>query len=429
MKSTQLRLIFVLAILCTIGIISTQIYGVRRAYSIENSRFNLNVTIALKNVAFKIWDLKQSQSSIYNIVNKAGHNLFIVDIKENVDEEILGHFLKEEFSDNGVFADFVFGLHDCVNNNLKYQDFINMSSKRHKPVNLVTYPNPNIDNYYFIVYFPYRSNYINNELTIWSFSSFVILFILGFLAYMIFLVFNEKRLSEIQKDFVKNMTHEFKTPLTSIQLASSVLKQANIIEKPERLLNYASIIEAEARKLQLQVERVLQVSLDQKKEIELKKEVIDIRTILKEAKATFINILEVKGGKIDLIMSPNPILIEGDKSHLLIAFNNLIDNAIKYTPNDRIPLIKIKVKDIFNKEIHVIIKDNGIGIQKNNLKLIFDRFFRESTGNIHDVKGFGIGLNYVKTIVELNNGKIYCESTVGEGSVFTIILNKALSKK
>ncbi|HRP90858.1 MAG TPA: HAMP domain-containing sensor histidine kinase [Edaphocola sp.] len=428
MRNSHLRLIFVLAILCTIGIITTQIYGVRKAYEMENSKFNLNVTISLKNVAFKVWDLKQSQSSIYNIVSREGDNLYIVDIKENVDKDILGHFIREEFSENGVLADFVYGLHDCINNNLKYQDFIKMNNKEHEPVLLQSYPNPKIDNYYFIVYFPYRNIYINSELTLWSFSSFAILFILGFLAYMIFLLFNQKRLSEMQKDFVKNMTHEFKTPLTSIQLASSVLKQEKISENPKRILNYASIIDAEAKKLQIQVERVLQASLGQKREMELKKEIIDIRTILKESKETFYNIISPNGGSIELISSPNPILIEGDKNHLLIAFNNIIDNAIKYTPEDRKVQIKIIINEISNKEIKIQIQDNGSGIQKENIKLIFERFFRENTGNLHNVKGFGIGLNYVKSIVELHHGKINCESTIGKGSIFTIILPKLKTK-
>lgn len=424
MKNAQLRIIFILASLCTIGIIISQIYGVRRAYTHENERFDLNVTVALRDVAFKVWELKQTKSTIYNVVSRQSSDYYLVKINEYVDESTLEHFLKESFTNNGVYADFVFGLHDCLNHNFKYEKFINMNNKRRAVSGFKNFVDPKIDNYYFAVYFPYRSNYLSSQLTIWVVSSVIILCTLAFLSYVIYVVLNQKRLTEMQKDFVKNMTHEFKTPLTSIQLASTVLKKPTIINNPVRLLNYASIIDAEARKLELQVERVLQMSMGQKRELQLSMEQIDIREVIQNACEAYTPQLEARGGKIKLNMSSSPIRIFGDADHLRTAFSNLVDNAIKYTPEEIVPEISITIKDIYKKYIHIIFKDNGIGIEKENQKLIFERFYRVSTGNVHNIKGFGIGLNYVKSIVSLHNGKIICDSVPGQGTAFTVVLPK-----
>ncbi len=429
MKNAQLRIIFILASLCTIGIITAQIYGVRRAYTHENERFDLNVTVALRDVAFKVWQLKQSQSTIYNVVNRLSNDYYVVKINENVEEGVLEHFLKESFTNNGVYADFVFGLHDCLNHSFTYEKFINMSNKKKAAQTFANFPDPKIDNYYFVVYFPYRSGYLANQLTIWVVSSIIILCTLAFLSYVIYVVLNQKRLSEMQKDFVKNMTHEFKTPLTSIQLASSVLKKPSIVENPTKLFNYASIIEAESKKLELQVERVLQMSMGQKRELHLNMQLIDIRDVIQKTCDAYSTQLESRQGKINLTMSPDPVMIQGDADHLKTAFSNLVDNAIKYTPEDVVPEINITVKDIYKNDIHIIFKDNGMGIAKENQKLIFERFYRISTGNVHNIKGFGIGLNYVKSIVNLHKGKIICDSVPGAGTAFTIILPKPDTKK
>lgn len=428
MKNAQLRIIFILTTLCTIGIISAQIYGVRRAYIHENERFDLNVSVSLRDVAFKVWQLQQSQSTIYNVVNRISNDYYVVKINENVEESDLEHFLKESFTNNGVYADFVFGLHDCLNNKFKYEKFINMSNKHRNKTNFHDFPEPRIDNYYFVVYFPYRSGYLADQLTIWVVSSLIILCTLAVLSYVIYVMLNQKRLSEMQKDFVKNMTHEFKTPLTSIQLASTVLKKPTIIDNPTRLHNYASIIDTEARKLELQVERVLQMSMGQKRELQLNKELIDISAVIREACGAYSTQLENRAGILNVITSPNPTIIWGDPDHLKTAISNIIDNAIKYTPEELAPNIEIRIKDVYKHEVHITISDKGIGINKKDQKLIFERFFRVPTGNVHNIKGFGIGLNYVKSIISLHGGKINCDSELGIGTTFTIILPKPKEK-
>lgn len=424
MKSSQIRFIFVLATLCTIGIIGTQIYGVRRAYVHENQRFDQNVTVSLRDVAIKVWELKQTQYTSFNVVTKLSDDYYIVKINENVEEGVLEHFLKEKFTTNGVYADFVFGLHDCLNHNFKFERFVSMSNFARKPVAFKNFPDPKLDNYYFVVYFPYRTNYLSGQLTIWLVSSIILLATLAFLAYVIFVILNQKRLSEIQKDFIKNMTHEFKTPLTSIQLAATVLKSKDIVDKPTKLYNYAAIIETEARKLELQVERVLQMSMSHKKELSLNRHLIDLREVIAYTANAFKQQLEARNVELILENFDKPLMFFGDSEQLRIVFCNLLDNAIKYSKEDEKLVVRILYEHGKKDEIIISVKDNGLGIKHGDVKHIFDRFYRVSTGNIHNVKGFGIGLNYVQSIIELHGGTISCESAFGEGSTFIIYLPK-----
>lgn len=419
----NLRLIFILASLCTVGIVITQVYWVRRAYVFENKKFDLNVNIALRDVTTKVWQYKQSQAAMYNVVTRVSSDYYFVKINEHVEQEILEHFLKESFTANDLYTDFVYGLHDCMNNNMEYKKFINLSNRTASPTDFVDMPKTNIENYYFVVYFPTRKDYLASQLTFWMISSVFLVGVLLFMAYIVYVILNQKRLSQMQKDFVKNMTHEFKTPLASIQLASSVLKKPTIIQNPSRLLNYATIIESEAKRLEMQVERVLQMSLGQKRELELNKRLVDIRPVITDVIATYQTKLENRNGTVTTDLGNKDLIVNVDVEHLSIALSNLIDNAIKYTPEETDPKITVTLTE-HAKFITLTISDNGIGIEKNSMKHIFERFYRVSTGNVHNVKGFGIGLNYVKAIIDLHEGKIVCESEPGKGASFTISLPK-----
>lgn len=424
----NLRLIFIIASFCTVGIVITQVYWVRRAYVFENKKFDLNVNIALRDVAVKVWQYKQSQAAMYNVVTRVSSDYYFVKINEHIEQEILEHFLKESFTTNDLYTDFVYGLHDCMNNDMEYKRFINLSNRTARPTDFVDIPSTKIENYYFVVYFPTRKDYLASQLTFWMISSVFLVGVLLFMAYIVYVILNQKRLSQMQKDFVKNMTHEFKTPLASIQLASSVLKKPTIIQNPGRLLNYATIIESEAKRLEMQVERVLQMSLGQKRELELNKQMADIRPIITDVISMYHTKLESRQGMVLTDLGEQPVILNIDIEHMSIALSNLIDNAIKYTPEEVSPKISVILRDQ-PRQVSLTISDNGIGIDRNNVRHIFERFYRVSTGNVHNVKGFGIGLNYVKAIMDLHEGKIICESEPNRGSSFTIILPKPEAEK
>lgn len=421
MKNAAIRILFLLALLSAGGIIATQVYWVRSAYRLEEKEFNLDVVSSLRNVANKIWMMKKMQPSVSNVVEQIEPDYFIVHINDKVEPKVVEHFLKEEFTMENLFTNFEYGMYDCMSDSMPIRGFVQMSTQSEIMKSNMQLPKLKNENYYFGVYFPDRKKFLSSQLSIWTVSSLVLLLVLIFLAYVVFIILKQKRLSEVQKDFVNNMTHEFKTPLASIQLSAEVLKNPNIVSNPQRLLNYATIIDKEAAQLSLHVERVLQMAHAEKGEIQLRKEPIIWQDLLTQTAHSFDNLLEKRNGHIELILPKEPVKFNGDVLHLKNAMNNLIDNAVKYCEAD--PKIEIALQNKPDK-IEVSIKDNGIGIDKAHHKMLFKRFYRVPTGNIHNVKGFGLGLNYVDIITKAHHGKVICRSEAGKGSQFILIFEK-----
>ncbi len=213
------------------------------------------------------------------------------------------------------------------------------------------------------------------------------------------------------------MTHEFKTPIATIAVSTEVLKDPGIVHQPERLKNYAGIIEKENVRLKQQVERVLQMARLDKEDIGLKKEEVDVHEVIQDSIRHYTMALQERNGTINTELTATKYVINADKFHLTSVFNNLIDNAIKYCK--KIPDVTIRTRD-HQGGIIVEVVDNGIGIGPENQKRVFQKFYRVPTGNVHDVKGFGLGLSYAKTIVEAHGGEISLQSELGRGCSFQI---------
>nr|WP_262898661.1 HAMP domain-containing sensor histidine kinase [Dawidia soli] len=254
---------------------------------------------------------------------------------------------------------------------------------------------------------------------IWSFSSAVLLVVIVFFGYTIFVILKQKRLSEIQKDFINNMTHEFKTPISTIALSTQVLKDPAIVQQPERLQSYAAIIEKENLRLKQQVERVLQVARLDKGDVALQKEMVNVHQIIADAIHNASMTLREKQGAVSTAFHATVHELQADRLHITNVLTNLLDNAIKYCRG--IPLITVSTTD-YNKGVLIEVQDNGIGIDRENHKRIFQKFYRVPTGNVHDVKGFGLGLSYVKTIVEAHDGYVTLHSELDKGSVFRVFI-------
>ncbi|HNF02282.1 MAG TPA: HAMP domain-containing sensor histidine kinase, partial [Ferruginibacter sp.] len=222
--------------------------------------------------------------------------------------------------------------------------------------------------------------------------------------------------NETQRDFVNNFTHEFKTPLAVIKIASDVLQQKNIVEKPEKLNNYAGIISEQTSHLQAQVQRLLEIAYTDRSSLPLEKENFDANILIKEAINDLEPLIEQKNARINTSFSIPEIMVNADKAYLRLCFINLVDNALKYSGS---PLIEINT-DINGSNFVATIKDNGIGIAPEHQRKIFDRFYRITRGELHTSKGFGLGLNFVKKVIDTHGGTIELESEPGKGSCFTI---------
>jgi two-component system phosphate regulon sensor histidine kinase PhoR len=231
----------------------------------------------------------------------------------------------------------------------------------------------------------------------------------------------QKKLSEIKSDFINNMTHELKTPLATISLAVDAIRNPKVVNDPEKLHYFSSIIKDENKRMNKQVETILQAALLDKQEVQLRLKELNVHDILAHVADNFKLQMDERKGKLVIEPEAQNDLIEGDDVHITNMLSNLVDNAIKYSKEDVPPVITISTMN-YGKYLRVRLEDNGIGMNKETVSRIFEKFYRAHTGNIHNVKGFGLGLSYVRTMVDAHHGKIKVESVPGKGSVFTVDL-------
>jgi two-component system phosphate regulon sensor histidine kinase PhoR len=251
-------------------------------------------------------------------------------------------------------------------------------------------------------------------------SMIITVIIITTFALIIFLILKQRKLSELKNDFINNMTHELKTPVSTISLASQMLSDSSIHIDKEKMLSVTKIIGDESKRLEFQIEKVLQISLFEKGNIHFNIQDVDIHTIIKLAVLNTDIKVKSKGGNIVTNLKAKNHTVNGDKLHLTNIFFNLLDNAVKYS-NPKVPP-KIKINTISEVEnIKIEISDNGIGVSKESQKKIFNKFYRVPTGNIHDVKGFGLGLSYVKRIMDEHRGHISIKSELGKGTTFILL--------
>ena len=274
--------------------------------------------------------------------------------------------------------------------------------------------------YFLSVYFPSQKQFLLKQgLLPLSASGLLMLILIGCFTYAVVVILRQKRISEIKNDFINNMTHEFKTPIATVSLATEALQDADLRKNEGIVDRYIQVIRDENKRLGMQVEKVLQIASLDKKDFRLKFETADVHDIIEKALVNIDILVQKRQGSItSQLLASNPI-IEADKVHLTNIIYNLLDNANKYSPEP--PEIHIRTENISTGVI-IKISDKGIGMSREDIDKIFEKFYRVSTGNIHDVKGFGLGLSYVKNIVEMHKGTISVKSDLGKGSTFKVYL-------
>ncbi|MGZ5220538.1 MAG: sensor histidine kinase [Chitinophagaceae bacterium] len=231
----------------------------------------------------------------------------------------------------------------------------------------------------------------------------------------------QKKLGEIKNDFINNMTHEFKTPIATISLAVDAMKNEKVLQDRDKMSYFSAIIKEENQRMNRQVETILKASQLEKQEVELNMQPLHVHEIIKDVVDNFALQLQEKSGKAELMLNATNDLVMADEVHFSNMINNLIDNAVKYSKENTPLLLKITTQSN-GKNLTLRVEDNGIGMNKETVKRVFERFYRAHTGNLHNVKGFGLGLSYVKTVVEAQEGEIKVDSVLGRGSIFTIEL-------
>ena len=271
------------------------------------------------------------------------------------------------------------------------------------------------------VHFPDMNSYIFSSVRFMIPSIIFTFVLLVTFIFTIAIIFRQKRYSEIKNDFINNMTHELKTPIASISLAAQMMNDKNMVKTPKLLEHLASVINDESKRLRFLVEKVLQMSMYDRKKAVLKKKKLDLNEMVENIANSFTLRVEHTGGKVFTEIGAVESTIHVDEMHSQNGIFNLLDNAVKYGKPDEPLSVYLKTWDE-NDHVYLSVRDTGMGIKKENLKKIFDKFYRVHTGNRHDVKGFGLGLAYVKKMVDLHGGEIKVDSTYGKGTTFTIKL-------
>ena len=400
----------------------------QREDSLNLIHFKDRTYIALRDVLTQIQINTSDSSDVFQAVQQIDTNYFKVDFNTDLTSFQLETWLMREFYNQNLHHDFAYSIYDCFDSVTTFSHLIRYSGTEFEADSTVQLERPpyefeNMD-HYFTVYFPNTQFGNSGVETEGSYSPYtylivIVLLVLLFFGYAMVVIFRQKRLSEVKTDFINNMTHELKTPISTIGLSAEMILRTDFKDDPDKLKQYASLIFKENKRLENQVERVLNVAKLDKEKISLKKESVNIHELLEEAKDNFEFNSSEKGGKFELELNAENCSINVDPVHVTNVVYNLIDNAVKYCETD--PLIKVRS---WNEKGQFVfeIEDNGIGIKRENVKMIFDKFYRVPTGNLHNVKGFGLGLYYVKLIIEEHAGSINVKSTLGKGTAFTIKL-------
>jgi len=442
MKRFRINAVIILGVLSLSSILLVQLLWVRKTIEIQSTstaiqqksdslnlkEFSEQTNLALRNVLNVISNAIEDSSEHYGAIKQLNINQFKVDIIQELDPYYLETLLKKALYNQNIHEDFTFGIYDCFTNQLTFSklykftddslytlvnnDIIGLDSARLKLKN---------DGHYFTVFFPNVQNKLPQNtvfLSPWVYISTIVFLVLIFFGFSLATIIKQKRLSEVITDFINNMTHELKTPIATISLSSEMIMRLDT-DDLEKAKKYAGIIFKENKRLETQVERVLNISTLDTENTTLNKKSLDFHELLVEVKDTFDFNQLANGGKILIENNASVFTIQADPIHITNVVYNLLDNAVKYCTTK--PFISITTKNERNYLV-IEIKDNGIGIRKEDLKMIFDKFYRVSTGNIHDIKGFGLGLFYVKLIINEHNGSIDVKSKLGEGSTFTIKL-------
>lgn len=357
---------------------------------------------------------------ILNIMSRAAKR----PITERVDSATVHEYLTTEFSNNGIDIPFEMALVNRDNVPVyKTTGYLPTTDVQGSMFIRALFPNDTPDKTYFIkVYFPHKSDYIHQSLGFMGPVLIMTIILLIFFIYIIVVAFRQKKLTEMKNDFINNMTHEFKTPISTISLAAQMLNDDTVRKSPAMLQHAASIINDETKRLRFQVEKVLQMSMFDKKKATLRLQEVDANACIDNIINTFKIKVERYGGSIRAELNAEDAIVMVDEMHFTNVIFNLLDNAVKYRKED-VPLqLVVETRNIDNDKLQITVRDNGIGIKREDLKKIFDRFYRVHTGNRHDVKGFGLGLAYVKKMIEVLGGVIKAESEYNIGTNFIIIL-------
>ncbi len=404
---SRLRLLVVLSVLSIIGILTVQAIWVRNAYALRERQFRQSAFIALQDVADDVAQLNHFTLNRY-AVTQLSADYFIVNTDAPIDPVTLEMLIQKSLQAHNLITDYEYGIYNCESDRMVYGAYVSTGSTTvTKTKNLPKFPRYT---YYFGIRFPNQTGFVAGQLSGWIWSTVAVLLVVIFFGYTLVVVLRQRRLTEVQRDFINNITHELQTPVSTIRIAADVLQSDTIAQQPDRLKQYARILGEESLRLQKQINGVLQLARSERKGFVLDQTEIDLHGLMTAATTAF-------APSISLELKASNSRILADRYHLETILNNLIDNALKYSNTSPCVILHTLTE---NGQLVWSVSDNGIGIAHEYHKSIFNQFFRVPSGHMHNVKGFGLGLYYVRQVVREHGWKLTLTSELGQGSTFQI---------
>lgn len=417
MSRRLIRVLVALSVVSIIGILTVQAVWLRNVYALRERQFRQSAVIALQEVAGDVARLNRFVLTRYAVTQLAP-DYFVVNTDSPIDPITLESLIQTRLKRHDLITDFEYGIYDCQTDQMVYGNYVT-------PQPGITTPTCQLPKfggltYYFGIRFPARSRFVAGQLTGWLWSTGAVLLVVIFFGYTLWVVLRQRRLTEIQRDFINTITHELQTPVATIKIAAGVLQDATITSQPDRLQQYARILAEESGRLQRQINTVLQVARATGKHANalrtsLNRESVDLHLLLKDVAAA-----HQPHVSLDL-QAGNPV-ISADRYHLENVLNNLIDNGLKYCQNQ--PCLILKTQQDGNK-LSLSVADNGIGIAPEHQRAVFRQFYRvPQTGSVRQATGFGLGLYYVWQVARAHSWKLTLTSTAGVGSEFLMTITR-----
>ncbi|MES2679661.1 MAG: HAMP domain-containing sensor histidine kinase [Bacteroidota bacterium] len=418
MKINKLNSVIVLGLVAITGILSLQLLWTKQAFNLEEKKFSEKVQITLLHVVDRLYKINNNAFPLKNPINKISSNYYIVNVNNDFEAEVLEYCLKTEFGKSNLLTDFEYAIYKCESDEMVYGNYISMTDKSAKKSSFYFPKQKNLV-YYFAIRFPNETTYFFSSLKFWLLMTGLLVLILLIYVYSIFTILQQKKYSELQRDFINNMTHEFKTPLSSILIASNYLAKQEQIKSDEKLEKYTEIIINQSDKLNNHIEKILNIARSDNSPLSLDKKSLQPVKVIQGV----IDNLRLKHGSLTVnIEAPDEaLLIDADEFHFTNLVYNILDNSIKYC--EQSPQITIRLKNEA-RQIQIEFIDNGIGISKNKITFIFDKFYRIPNNKSSNVNGFGLGLYYVKKICGLHRWKINALNNPDNGITISLLIPK-----
>lgn len=420
MKESIIRRVIILGTLAIAGILGTQSYWLLASWNANEEEFVQKAHVALYRVAQSLAEINNTNLPPRDIVRQRSSNTFVVNTESEIHSLTLEYLLQKELERLALRFDFEYAIFDCTTDQMLYGGYCTYHPDEEVLQPQTTDFAKEADfTYYFTVKFPGRTGFLLRNMQLALVLSVILLVTVIFFAYSMLVILRQKRLAVMQKDFINNMTHEFKTPLSTIRIASSVFQQEPFVQNNERLRRYADIIHEQYERLNGQVEKVLQIASVEKGRFELKKERLLLQETLRTTADSIRMQIEEKGGQLRLVLPEQPLYLMADSLHFSNILHGLLDNAAKY--GGKQPQVTLRLEEYRSKHLRISVEDQGPGISSEEKEKVFEKFYRIPTGDVHDVKGFGLGLYYVREICQAHGWQIQLETKPMQGTKVHII--------